>query len=76
MHVLRPLCFPDLPVVLEEDPALSTLRRQVASRLASVCENYAPEELERLVDRIARFKRRWQLREAPDLPVEPSSTVC
>lgn len=76
MHVLRPLSFPDLPVLLEEDPALPLLRRQVAQRLARVCGDYAPDELEHLVDRIARFKRRWQLREAPDLPVEPSSTVC
>lgn len=76
MHVLRPLCFPDLPMLIEEDPALPVLRRQVAGRLASVCGDYAPDELEHLVDRIARFKRRWQLREAPDLPFEPSSIVC
>ena len=75
MHVLRPLCFPDLPILLDEDPALPLLRRQVAERLASVCCDYAPEELEVLVDQIARFKRRWQLREAPDLPLESSSNV-
>jgi hypothetical protein len=75
MHVLHPLCLPDLPLVNQEDPALPLLRRQVACRLASVCGDYAPDELEHLVDRIARFKRRWQLREAPDLPVEPSSIL-
>ena len=75
MQLLHALCLPDLPLVNEEDPALPLLRHQVARRLSSVCGDFAPDDLDHLVDRIARFKRRWQLRESPDLPVEPSSFV-
>ena len=47
-----------------DDPALSGIRANVAGRLACVCGELAADDFAQLVDRIARFQRRWEIREA------------
>lgn len=59
----------------QDDPILPVLRSQVAARLGVVCAHFAPGEFTELVDRVARFKRRWQLLEAPLLDVEQQKRV-
>ena len=65
----------ETPEEVADDPALAILRRQVAARLSGVCADFDPGEFTELVERIARFKRRWQRREAPGLEVGPLSTL-
>ena len=73
MHSTLTLRLPELSMMLDEDRVLVLLRRQVALRLSGVCAGYPQEELEQLVDRIARFKRRWQLLESPELVMEEAA---
>lgn len=49
-----------------EDPALAAIRANVAARLATVCAALPADERAALVDRIARFQRRWEVREASE----------
>ena len=49
-----------------EDPALAAIRASVARRLAVVCAALPAEEMTALVERIARFQRRWEIREAAE----------
>lgn len=52
------------PAGAYDDPMLPAIRASVAPRLAHVCEHLAADDFERLVDQIARFQRRWEIREA------------
>lgn len=47
-----------------DDPMLPVIRASIAPRLARVCENLTADDFERLVDQVARFQRRWEIREA------------
>ncbi|HEX8849957.1 MAG TPA: hypothetical protein VF761_10540 [Gemmatimonadaceae bacterium] len=49
-----------------DDPALAAIRASVAARLATVCAALPAEERAALVDSIARFQRRWEIREATE----------
>ena len=65
MSAPGPVYAPPSLLARLEDPALPAIRRDVASRIWHVCAHLAPDERARLVDRIARFTRHWQLRDAP-----------
>jgi hypothetical protein len=47
------------------DPALIPLRREIAERIAHVCEGMDPTTFARLVDAMAIFRRRWGLGNGP-----------
>lgn len=63
------------PPVAHEDVVLSIMRADVRRRIGRVCVGMPSHELSQLVDRIARFNRRWQLREASCAPADGRADV-
>jgi hypothetical protein len=51
------------PPTEHDDPRLAALREDVGRRIARVCATMPPEEFASLVEQIARFELRWELRE-------------
>jgi hypothetical protein len=52
------------PVPAEhDDPRLTALREDVSRRIARVCAAMPADEFASLVEQIARFEQRWELRE-------------
>lgn len=64
--------LPRVPSLPTEDPKLASIRADVAQRIAGVCADLSPRDFAGLVDQIARFKRRWELREPPDADGAPA----
>lgn len=50
-----------------EERQIQALKKEIAERLRSVCERVPDDEFDRLVDRIAHIKRKYEQRNAADL---------
>jgi hypothetical protein len=50
-----------------EERQIQALKQEIADRLRSVCERVPDEEFDQLVERIARIRRKYELKRSDDL---------